>query len=740
MRWSAAESDGPRGQSAPAEPLTRTNAYAGLSLRQNSEGVVVSAVYPGPFGGNGVKSPSLWRGDLIVSMNGKSLDAAGYVRLVQSLNAGDILRVVYRRAAKPDPYAALARGDPEGQLRSVDVVLDDAAKWQGTIGRGLPSTRVIGASEPGEFENLILEQADAFGLRAPAGVDALLASLASLQTQLLDPNSLPAVAQALRRPLSLDRIEADFAAQIRPLAEPRPLQETLAGLHQLILRSLNLPDLQSQSDLAEKLSAAGHDYRELAVHFADAIRSRTLMSNPQFARYLELVRASPRLVPLAVAMLPHVAQRAAELEAFARQVAAAPQPLRPELAERVRAAVDGPVLGAKLVDGALWVVGGDGPNRYRMDLLVAVFDLGGPDTYTFPARGPGSSQIVIDESGNDRYESQGDFAGPGAAVFAVTVIHDRGGDDRYVSHHQGSIAAGLFGVGVLIDEAGNDSYIDDTDGAGWSQGAGVYGAGVLIDRGGDDHYDAEVLAQGVGGPGGLGLVLDSAGDDSYRANSTDFLSNYGTPGAFLGLSQGMGLGLRGYAAGGLGALYDLAGDDLYWVGEFGQGSGYFQGLGILHDGAGSDQYIGTRYAQGSAAHQAAGLLVDDAGDDSYTCTGPSAQAAAWDQSVAMLVDRAGDDTYVAGTLGQGAAAHQAVGVFIDLDGRDLQSCTAACLGRSGDNGYHYETDRVFSFSMFIDRGGRSDTYPPPRTDNLRIRSGGHEPSGSTQCCGLFVDE
>ena len=47
------------------------------------------------------------------------------------------------------------------------------------------------------------------------------------------------------------------------------------------------------------------------------------------------------------------------------------------------AAVEGPVLGAKLVDGELWVVGGDQSNRYNMDLIAAVFDVGGADVYSF---------------------------------------------------------------------------------------------------------------------------------------------------------------------------------------------------------------------------------------------------------------------------------------------------------------------------------------------------------------------
>jgi hypothetical protein len=730
-------------EGAPSERSGRKTAYAGLGLRQTAEGVVVVAVQPGPLGGDGFKSPSIWRGDLIVSLNGQSLDLAGYMQLMQSLAAGDTLRVVYRRGSSADPYSAVPGGDPNGEERSVEIVLGDATVWRGTIGQGLPPTRVIPPAQPGEFEDLILGKAEELGLRSPDGTGAaLLPYLASLQRGLLDPNALPAVVHALERPLSLDRVEAGIAALVRPLARPQSLQQSLLALHELILRVLDIPDLQSQPDVASRLSAARRNYQQLAISFLKDIRDETAISGPNFPQYLQLIRESSQLTPLSVAMLPEVARHVTELEKFAQEASTSPQPIPPELIERVRAAVEGPVLGAKLVDGELWVVGGDQPNRYNMDLLAAVFDVGGSDVYTYSTPASRPYQIVIDQSGDDLYESKGDFAGPAAAVFGVSIIHDRAGNDRYISHHQGSIAAGLFGVGILIDEAGNDQYINDTPGAGWSQGAAVYGAGVLIDRAGDDVYQAQILAQGVGGPGGIGLIVDTEGNDTYTANGPHFPSRYGTPGVAAGLSQGFGFGIRGYAAGGVGAIYDFAGDDRYSVGEFGQGVGYFQGLGILHDMAGNDHYLGSRYAQGSAAHQAAGILIDDAGNDTYTCTGPAAQGAAWDQSTAMLIDRGGDDTYSANVLAQGSAAQQAVAVLIDLDGWDAYSCASPCLGESGDNTYHYDADKIFSFSVFIDRGGKSDRYPRLRANNEPIRTGTLEPEqpASSGCCGMFVDE
>jgi hypothetical protein len=300
----------------------------------------------------------------------------------------------------------------------------------------------------------------------------------------------------------------------------------------------------------------------------------------------------------------------------------------------------------------------------------------------------------------------------------------------------------VFGIAILIDEAGDDRYVNDTAGAGWAQGIGVFGAGLLLDRGGNDTYLGQKLVQGVGGPAGAGLLSDTSGRDEYVADGPHFPSSYGEPGVHASMSQGFGYGIRGYAPGGIGALYDFSGDDRYTVGEFGQGSGYFQGLGILHDDAGDDGYAGARYAQGAAAHQAAGILVDGGGDDIYLGRGPACQAGAWDQSVAMLVDRAGDDVYLGHALAQGAAAHQSFAVRMDLDGADRYACEEPCLGMSADNAYHYDTASVFSFAAALDQGGKPDTYSPPRPEAWSMRTGvvTTDAPAASDCCGVFWDE
>jgi hypothetical protein len=108
----------------------------------------------------------------------------------------------------------------------------------------------------------------------------------------------------------------------------------------------------------------------------------------------------------------------------------------------------------------------------------------------------------------------------------------------------------------------------------------------------------------------------------------------------------------------------------------------------------------------------------------------------------MLVDRSGDDRYAGNHLAQGAAAQQAIGLLVDLDGADRYACSGACLGQGSDNRYHYDSSRVFSFSVFLDRGGRPDDYPPGRqNDGVMATGAAHaQDPARSDCCGMFVDD
>jgi hypothetical protein len=150
----------PVSQPAPTpatEPAPQREAgYAGLELRDTSVGAVVSAVQPGPLGGDGIRSATLWRGDLIVSVNGQPASASGWQQLVAALPPGSQVTVVYRRSRTPDPAAAVPVPDAAGDLLSTTFSLDAASRWRGTFGGPRRSSAANPEAQEGEFEREIM--------------------------------------------------------------------------------------------------------------------------------------------------------------------------------------------------------------------------------------------------------------------------------------------------------------------------------------------------------------------------------------------------------------------------------------------------------------------------------------------------------------------------------------------------------------------------------------------------------
>ncbi|USO00294.1 MAG: hypothetical protein H6810_06455 [Phycisphaeraceae bacterium] len=736
-------------------------AYLGLGVRDTDDGLVVGWIYPGPLGGTAFTSAvGVQRGDNLDSLNGQAVDAEGFGEAIEALSPGDEVTMVFRRSPQADMNASVPKGGAGGEPFTIRVALSNKDHWSGTITRGLGG-RTIDDPQEGEFEAAILERAEKVGIVGPNdGVRALIDNLVGVQEDNLDPNALPAVVQTFRRPLSIDAVEAQLASRFATLkaikgergADDLPL---IAGL---ISGVLDLP--QAFADAVAQSEADQRDWGawDKATALVAQMRDDWSIYGEHAADHVRVIRMSmDRAGPLIAA---HIERMQDDAYAWEDKVRAEKMLDRDPLADDqippdLREAVTGDILAFDRDEaGHYRVLGGAGENGYDMSALASVVDTGGNDRYDYPEAihldpaGPTRHQSIIDLGGNDHYEAAGDFYGPATAVFGSSLVDDRAGDDVYVSSGQLSIGAGLFGVGVLIDRAGNDQYENTGAKAGFTMGVGFYGAGLILDLAGSETYIGEKLCQGVGGPRGLGAIVDFAGNDLYRANGTSFGSAYGTPAVYLGMSQGFGYGVRGYAAGGVGAIYDLAGSDQYEAGEFSQAGGYYWGLGVLHDFAGNDLYFGNRYGQAFAAHQAAGILVDDAGDDTYWAKTAASQAGTWDESIGMLIDRAGDDAYRCDGLGQGGASMQAIAVFLDLGGNDRYSANpGAVLGQSGSNTYHYQADGVFSFSCFFDLGGGADIYgggnhTPARANDTLLSTGSRnegQPENSS-LYGLFADE
>ncbi len=756
----AGDGDGVR---ADPRPWDR-QPYLGLSVRDTDEGLVVAWIYPGPLGGKSFTSESgVRRGDNLVSIDGVAVDADGFRAAIESKSPGDRVTLVFRRSPEAQMNASVPRGGPGGETLTLEVKLSDKDRWSGTIKRGLGGRR-IAPPAAGGFERALLDRAREHGVAdADGGLSALLENLRSEQEAHLDPNSLPAVVDVFRRPLSLDAVESSIAASVagvRGMGSARG-GDDLGRVASLLHGVLDLPADDggyAQAMVAGDEMQRGWNAWGLALALVAQMRADWSIFGEHAEDHLRVIQMSAdQAGPLIAAYLDQLVRGGYAWEDKVLEVGV--DGLAPMAEEMipvdVRPYVEGDILAITRDElGNIRVLGGEGENTYDMSAVAAVVDLGGNDRYVYHAvaglntESPTRRQSIIDLGGDDVYEAEAGAIGPASGVFGYSLIDDRGGDDVYLSAGQLGVGAGLFGVGVVIDRSGNDRYENTGGEAGFSIGAGFYGAGLVIDLAGSDVYLGEKLCQGVGGPRGFGAVIDMAGNDFYRANGSAFGSAYGTPAVFLGMSQGFGYGIRGYAAGGVGAVYDFAGHDQYEAGEFSQAGGYYWGLGIMHDAGGNDLYFGNRYGQAFAAHQAAGILVDDAGDDTYWSKTAASQAGTWDQSVGMLIDRAGNDAYRCDGLGLGAAAMQAVAVFLDLAGDDRYSANpGSVMGRSGSNTYHYRRDGVFSFSCFMDLGGGSDiygggTHTPARANNTAFPTGtrNDDDPGRSPLYGLFVDE
>ncbi|MBS0190670.1 MAG: hypothetical protein U0573_02110 [Phycisphaerales bacterium] len=693
--------------------VQQLRAYSGVVLRDNAEGTVVSHVRPGPF------EQLLRRNDLVVSVNGRPASAAEFNTLVDSQAVGSELALVIRRGKPADPLAALPVGDPSGAELRIAARLENADDYTGTIGRASPSASKPSAPQ-GEFERDVR----ALALAATDQLPAFEKYLSGLAGGARDSFMLPSITQCFERPLSVDGVEARVASRVRDLAaksDPPHIQNFVQSI------------LEPPSQAAGKEPPSPAAAKQLARFLRDSVS----IEGPDSRSLIATINQAPAGVREFV--LSTAQWRSVELWEARLCTAGATTP-SVDIPQELKNAVNGEILYfERLENGRYAVAGADGRNTYDMDTVEIVFDIGGNDTYYFGATGveAPTNHIIIDLSGDDQYFGESDFHGPGVALEGLSFIDDRSGDDIYRSHSQFSIASGLFGVGVILDRRGNDRYENTGPGSGWSIGAGLYGAGLILDLAGDDSYTGEKLCEGAAGPFALGAIIDAGGNDTYTANGPNFASAYNTPGTFLAMSQGFSMGVRGYASGGIGCIYDLSGDDKYVAGEFSQGCGYFFSLGILHDAQGNDTCLGDRYSQAAAAHQAIGLLVDDAGNDRYQARTAACQSGAWDQSITLFVDRAGDDVYQAEDLCQGAAAQQALALFFDLSGNDrYQASGASVQGCSGSNEYHYQADRMLSFSLLADEGG-SDSFSSQRTGTVATDRMNSEQPGQSRAFGVF---
>ena len=277
----------------------------------------------------------------------------------------------------------------------------------------------------------------------------------------------------------------------------------------------------------------------------------------------------------------------------------------------------------------------------------------------------GDAVLIVDPSGNDRYEQLAGGACPDVAGLihqcnglVASVVVDLAGDDDYVyegvpTNAQGS--GSLGGIGILVDVLGADSYYahfvqTDATGPFWggvtgyvdggNQGYALAGFGLLLDAEGNDVYQGDVtssrrtsvwgFSQGVGNAGGVGIASDGVGDDQWLA--------YGYDGGML------------------------ANGGFLFQGLYPGGTGFFGGIGVMTDtGLGRDAYHAWDnatttdfYAYGFGAFGGTGIFYEDGGDDDY-----QAVESATDPFIVPLLNCA-----------FGTASFAGLGAFLEMGGND----------------------------------------------------------------------
>jgi hypothetical protein len=137
----------------------------------------------------------------------------------------------------------------------------------------------------------------------------------------------------------------------------------------------------------------------------------------------------------------------------------------------------------------------------------------------------GGIAMVIDHDGNDRY--LGDIYNQGVGYwYGAGFVWDGGGNDTYEMTQYGQGSGIHLAIGGLVDVDGHDTYVMHS---GLGQGGSHdYAASILHDRGGNDRYHGSTSCNGCGLTNSVGIQIDRAGDDTYGARRKSGV-NFGRP-------------------------------------------------------------------------------------------------------------------------------------------------------------------------------------------------------------------
>lgn len=132
---------------------------------------------------------------------------------------------------------------------------------------------------------------------------------------------------------------------------------------------------------------------------------------------------------------------------------------------------------------------------------------------------PGGTGILRDAVGRDHYVA-GVFAQGTGFVQGLGMLLDGSGDDAYDALYYAQGAAVHQGIALFADRDGSDEYDVAFPNQGASLGlANDFAVAVLFDANGDDRFNAAGLSLGAGLANGVAVFANDGGDDVFRASS-----------------------------------------------------------------------------------------------------------------------------------------------------------------------------------------------------------------------------
>ena len=137
----------------------------------------------------------------------------------------------------------------------------------------------------------------------------------------------------------------------------------------------------------------------------------------------------------------------------------------------------------------------------------------------------GGIAMLIDYDGNDRY--LGDIYNQGVGYwYGAGLLWDGGGNDTYEMTQYGQGSGIHLAIGGLVDVSGSDAYLMHS---GLGQGSSHdLAASILHDRGGNDRYHGNTTCNGGSLTGSVSMCIDRSGDDTYAGrpgNSINYADN-----------------------------------------------------------------------------------------------------------------------------------------------------------------------------------------------------------------------